>query len=245
MPSPIPSNWEVPAVFRDRLGAKAGRQRIMTADGHLLIILHTVPDPGEPDVRNAQLFWRRPDGGWKATGSGATNIASLQAHVETFQAATEQLEERVEKAAGAEDFFGVLHAASPLLRTVRNLSRALQEARDAAKADKELIGVRDLAQDVERAAELIHGYAKDGLEFTIARNAEENARNTEHVIRSGHQLNLLAALFLPITAVGSLLGINLIHGFESWYAPWTFWGVAVASFLFGFVIKSRLPKPPK
>lgn len=110
-------------------------------------------------------------------------------------------------------------------------------------ADRDLIAVRDLAQDTERACELLHGYAKDGLEFTIARNAEQNARNTEHVIHSGHQLNLLAALFLPITALGSLLGMNLMHGLETWNAPWTFWLVALVSFALGFWIKSTLPRP--
>src|SRR5687767_2644589 len=130
MASPIPHNWDVPQIFRDRFGTRAGRQRVMNTDGHLLIILHDVPDPAEPDVRNAKLFWRKPDGIWKSTGSGATNIAALRAHVETFDAATTALEEQVDKAKRAKDWFDILHVASPLLRTARNLSKTLQEARD-------------------------------------------------------------------------------------------------------------------
>lgn len=245
MSNPIPHNWEVPAVFRDRFGTRAGRQRVMNADGHLLIILHDVPDPNEPDVRNARLFWRKPDGTWKSTGSGGTNISALRAHVESFDAATDALEVKVEKAVRARDWFEVLHVSSPLLRSARNMSKAIQEARDLAKGDKELIAVRDAAQEIERTAELIHAHARDGLDFTVARNAEESAQNTAHVIESGHRLNLITAMFLPITALGSLLGMNLIHGFETWQKPYAFWAVSAAAFVLGLIVRGSLPKPPK
>src|SRR5262245_17102138 len=188
MANPIPHNWDVPQVFRDRFGTRAGRQRVMHADNHLLIVLHEVPDPGEPGSRTAKLFWRKPDGSWRSTGSGATNIAPLRAHVEAFEAAADVLETHIDKAARAKDWFDVLHASAPLMRTTRNLSKTLQEARELAKSDKELIALRDHAQEIERAAELIHGHARDGLDYTVARNAEESAANSEHVIASSHRL---------------------------------------------------------
>ncbi len=244
MANPIPHNWDVPQIFRDRIGTRAGRQRVMHADGHLLVILHDVPDPAEPDVRNGRLFWRKPDGTWKASASGATSIAPLRAHVEAFDAAADQLEEQVDKAKKAKDWFEVLRMSAPLLRSARNMSRALQEARELAKTDKELIAVRDAAQEVERALELIHGHARDGLEFTVARNAEENVESSRHVVESGHRLNLIAAMFLPITALGSLLGMNLVHGLETWEKPYAFWAVALVAFLLGVMVRASLPKPP-
>jgi Mg2+ and Co2+ transporter CorA len=244
MTSPIPHNWEVPQSFRDRLGAKAGRQRAMIADEHLLLILHAVPSAEDPAVRAARLFWRKPDGTWRSDVRKVSTIDALQAHVHSYLHAAEALEERVEAAITATEYFRVVYETAPLLHSARNMTRALQAAREAVPADKELIGVRDSAQEVERALELIHGYAKDGLEFTGARNAEESAKNSEHVIRSGHQLNLLAAVFLPITALGSLLGMNLVHGFETWHAPYTFWVVSALSFGLGFWLKGSLPRPP-
>ncbi len=244
MSNPIPHNWDLPQGFRDRFGARAGRQRVMSADGHVLIVLHEVPSPAEPDVRNARLFWRKPDGSWRSTGSNATSIAGLRAHLEEFDTAADGLEARADKAVVAQDWFDVLYHSAPLLRTARNLSKALQEARELVKTDRELIGLRDQAQEVERTVELIHGHARDGLDFTVARNAEDNARNSLHVSEAGHRLNLIAALFLPITALGSLLGMNLEHGFEKWEAPWAFWVVAGAAFLLGMVVRTSLPKPP-
>lgn len=216
----------------------------MALEGHVLIVLHEVPDPREPDVRVAQLFWRRSDGGWRSTGTTSSTIEPLRAHVETFDRAADILEARVDAAACARDWFDVLHAAAPLVRTARNLSRTLQEARELARGDHELISLRDQAQEIERALELIHGHARDGLDFTIALNAEESARASQHASDAGHRLNLITATFLPITALGSLLGINLQHGLERWSAPWLFWIVAVAAFGLGLAVRASLPKPP-
>jgi hypothetical protein len=228
MSNVIPHNWDVPQVFRGRFGAQAGRQRVMHSEGHLIIVLHQVPRAEDPGERTARLFWRKPDGTWKSSGSGATNIAALRAHVE--------------KATRAAEWFGVLHASAPLLRTMRNMSAVLQEARDLAKTDRDLIGVRDTAQDLERAIELIHGHARSGLDYSIAKSAEDSAEHTKHVHETGHRLNLIAATFLPITALGALLSMNLRHGFEGVESPALFWAVAGAAFLFGLLIRASLPK---
>jgi hypothetical protein len=237
----IPHNWDVPQIFRERLGSHAGRQRIMSADGHLLIILHDVPRAEAPE-RTARLFWRKPDGTWKSTGSGATNIAALRAHVEEFQHAVDAMEARAAAAKRASDWFELLHDSAPLLRTARGLSSALQEARDFAKADAGLIAVRDAGQDIERAVELIHGHARSGLDYSIAKSTEDNARNSAHVLESGHRLNLIAATFLPITALGTVLGMNLEHGLEKWNSPWAFWAFAAGAFILGFIVRASLPK---
>ncbi len=47
----LPSDWNVPAVFRQRLGESAGRQRVMAADGHLLLVLHAPPGADEAGRR--------------------------------------------------------------------------------------------------------------------------------------------------------------------------------------------------
>lgn len=243
MPSPIPHNWDVPKVFRDRFGTRAGRQRVMSADGHLLIVLHDVPTARDPE-RQARLHWRKPDGTWKSTGSGAATIGALRAQVEEFAVTIDALEARAEHASRANDWFEILHVAAPLLRTVTGQRAALQEARELAKSDRELIALRDQAQDNERAIELIHGHARAGLDYSIAKNAEDNAQSSKHVLESGHRLNLIAATFLPITALGALLGMNLEHGLEHWSSPYAFWIVAAAAFLLGLVIRGSLPSKP-
>jgi Mg2+ and Co2+ transporter CorA len=243
MANPIPHNWEVPEVFRTRFGTRAGRQRVMSAEGHVLIILHEVPTARDPD-RQARLHWRKPDGTWKSTGSGAATIGALRAQIEEFAVAIDALEARAEKASRAADWFGILHVTAPMLRTIAAQSATLQEARELAKGDRDLIAVRDQAQDNERAIELIHGHARAGLDYSIAKNAEDNAQSSKHVLESGHRLNMIAATFLPITALGALLGMNLEHGLEHWSSPYPFWLVAAAAFLLGLIIRGSLPNKP-
>ena len=46
-------------------------------------------------------------------------------------------------------------------------------------------------------------------------------------------------MFFPVTAIGSILGINLRTGLES-APPAVFWAVLVLSFGVGFVIRGRI-----
>ena len=244
MTSPIPHTWQVPEAFRERMGNQAGRQRCRTHAGHLLVILHELPDPDAPQHRDARLYWRTPDGTWNSSSGGPPGIATLRAHVETFVEAAARLEATGDQAQSADHWFGLVHDAGPLLRSARNLHRTLQEARDAAKDDRALISVRDLAGDAERSFELTHAHAQEGLEYTIARRAEEQSRDAQHMLEAAHRLNMIAAVFLPVTAVATLLGMNLRHGLEDWPAPWTFWITLGLCFMFGLWIKNSMPRPP-
>ena len=243
MSSPIPHQWQVPEVFRERMGNQAGRQRVMSHAGHLLLILHELPDPETPERRAAKMFWRNPEGTWQCSAGGPPGISMLQALVETFIEAANKLETRGDQARTADEWFALIQAAGPTLRTARNMHRALQEAREAAKTDRGLITVRDLAGDAERAFELIHAHAQEGLRYTSARQAEEQARGAQHMLEAAHRLNMIAAVFLPVTAVATLLGMNLRHGLESWPAPHTFWITLLLCFGFGLWIKGSMPGP--
>src|SRR5258705_279200 len=136
----LPPDWQLPATFVQRLGDNAGRQRAMSADGHLLLVLHEPPAAGAPE-RTGRAFWRDPAG------------------------------------------------------------------------------------EVERAVELLHGDVRNGLDFTIAHQAERQAEQAHGMAVAGYRLNLLAALFVPITALGSVFGMHLAHGLDAWATPAHFWGV--------------------
>jgi hypothetical protein len=234
----LPHTWTVPDRFRARLGAQAGRQRAMLHEGHLLLILHDTPGADETE-RRASFFWRAPDGSWKSTGAAAKGgVQALRGHLDTFTAAAHALEERVEKASRAADYFAVLQEVAPLLRAARNQHKALQEAREGCPDDKDLIALRDQSGDAERTLELVHVDAKNGLDFTVAKRAEEQAELAEQINRSSHRLNLLAALFLPISALGSVLGVNLEHGFEHKHAPWLFWVAVASALMIGLMVRA-------
>jgi len=94
--------------------------------------------------------------------------------------------------------FDLLRSIAPLHRTARHLYATLQEARELVPEDRDLINLRDQIGEIERALELLHGDAKNGLEFTVARQAEQQAERTYDMAVSAHRLNLLAAAFFPV-----------------------------------------------
>ncbi|NUO52643.1 MAG: hypothetical protein HOV80_27670 [Polyangiaceae bacterium] len=237
----LPSSWTLPDKISARFGTSAGKQRSMFADGHLVIVTHVVPDPTKRE-REAALFWRHPDGTWRSGGGARGGLGGLRSMLDDYKKRVDLLEDNVSDAKKAADYFAALQAIAPVHRAVRNLHRALQEAREAVANDRDIIALRDLASDVERTAEIAHADAKSGLEFAIAHQAEEQSRMQQHIARSSHKLNLIAAMFLPITAVGTIFGVNLRHGMETTYAPFLFWGLLAAAFLLGLLVRAGIDK---
>jgi len=249
MKAVLPSSWDVPAIFRARLGERSGRQRVMSANGHLLLILHRVPEPGNPD-RTSTFFWRNPHGDWTSS-DGGSGLSALDAHLEPWRQFVDYLENQMQESPSAETFFTVVQSTTPLLRTMRNAHRTLQEARDACQEDRAILLARDDAGELERALELLHNDAKNGMEYMIAKQGEEQARRAHQLVTAGHRLNLLIALFLPLTAIGSVFGMNLAHGLENWQSPWLFWALLVSALAVGLALMaavlfklSSLPRAP-
>jgi hypothetical protein len=238
MKTPIPPLWKVPEVFLARLGKTAGRQRAMFNEGHLLLILHRAPEPGAAE-REARFFWREPSGAWHSSGSGR-GLPELQEHLSEFTRKADALEDRIQEDQSAESFYHVLQGSAPLLRTARNLHSTLQQAREACPEAREIIAFRDQAGEIERTVDLLHGDAKNGLEFMVARQSELQARTGQELVAAGHRLNLLAAIFLPLAAIGSAFGMNLQHGLEEAGAPWMFWMILIIGLMIGFALKSAI-----
>lgn len=237
--SVLPKGWHVPEKIAQRFGTHAGRQRAMVHDGHLVLVTHDVPTPGDVE-RVAVLYWRAPDGTWKSSDKGG--LTSLRDLVDRYKKRVNELETRVEEARRASDYFEVLTAAAPVLRASRHLHKTLQDARDAI-GDRDIIALRDAAGDVERTAEILQTDAKSGLDYTAARRAEELSETSDRIARSSYRLNLIAALFLPISALGSIFGVNLKSGLEGIDSPFLFWAFVAAAFGVGFLVRAAVREP--
>lgn len=229
----LPKSWAVPSKFRERLGEQGGRQRTMSHEGHLLLVLHRVPDEGSAQ-RAACFFWRAPDGAWRSNGQGS-GAQAVRAHVQAWADAVAALETKLEAAKQSDDYFAVLRVASPLVRTARNLHRVLQDAREACPGDRELIVTRDLAGEVERAIELVDGEARNALSYTVARRAEEQASLQAQAARSRQRLNELAAFFLPFTALSSVVSMKAT-------SAGMVVGVVAAGLLLGLVVRGLVSR---
>lgn len=235
MPAPsnpiLPATWEVPQLFRDRLGKMVGRQRMMTTDGHLLLVLHAPPER-DHDQRQARLFWRKPDGSWSSNANGS-GIGSLIKLLDEYDARLDKLEEKEQIADTAKDYFEINERLAPLLRSVTNLHTVLQDARKQCQEVRELIDARDRSYQIERNAELLATGCKNGLDYQMARQAEEQAKSGHKMAVASHRLNQLAAFFLPLATLSGLFGVNLQHGLEKARAPYAFLTVTFIALFIG------------
>jgi uncharacterized membrane protein len=233
----LPKLWTaIPDAIRNRLGCEAGPQRAMFEDDHLLIILHQIPQANEA-TRSPALFWRLPDGSWKSTPASG-GLAALNNHLNGFSARLDELDDAEQAAQSAAAYHQVLGAITPVLRCSRGLHRALQQAREAVKTDRELINARDQAVSIERNADLLLQDAQLGLNFVMARQAEQQAENSLRVSNTAHRLNVLAAIFLPLTALTGLFGMNL-HGPLA-NTLQNFWLVTAIGVVTGLVVSSMM-----
>ncbi len=243
----VPSDWDVPVAFRHRLGVRFGRQRAMYADGHLLLVLHAVPLSDQPE-RTGRLFWRSPAGVWKASHQqdGALN---LDGHIREYRRRIEQLEEQEDRAQSADDYFGVLNDLTPVFRAARNLQIAMQEARELTKNARDVIDFRDQTYEIERQADLLHQDTKNGLEFTVARRTDDQARASYVMSVASHRLNVLVAFFFPIATLCAVFSTSFSFGedlkrLETQHAPLPLIAMLLLGLMIGLILKSTITREP-
>jgi Mg2+ and Co2+ transporter CorA len=231
----IPKLWTtIPEAIRNRVGREPGPQRAMLEEENLLLILHQIPGPDDASRRPA-LFWRQPDGTWKSNPD-AGGLMALQTHLNGFASRLDELDKAEHIAQTASEYHKVLEAIAPVLRSSRGLHRALQQAREFVKADRDLINLRDQAASIERNAELLLQDAQFGLNFTVAKQAEAQAQSAQRMANTSHRLNVLAALFLPLTALTGLFSMYVRGPLED--TQGNFWLIAIIGVLVGIVMSS-------
>src|SRR4028118_2080505 len=99
----FPHGWDLPEAIKERLGERSGKQRAMIEDGHLLLILHKLPQPDQTS-REGAFFWRDDKGEWKAMG-GSAALGALKTHLAQYAQAIDALDDQLEGATNATALF--------------------------------------------------------------------------------------------------------------------------------------------
>ena len=232
----IPPNWTLPEAIKNRLGQNTyGRQRVIAEDGHVLLVLHQPPG-ADDSKREGVLFWRNPAGEWQAS-RGGSGPGALKRHIQSFAELETKLAAEFENAGDIKVIFDLVEALTPLARSARNMQIAVQDAREVIKGDPFIIEMRDLAYDAERNIDLLLEDVRLGIQYRTAREEEKQAKAGQDALRASHRLNVLAALFLPVTAMASIFGMNFIHPLDEKNSlHW--WMVLGAGIVLGLGVKS-------
>src|SRR5262245_53767620 len=239
----IPPTWNLPQTIRTRLGQTTyGRQRAIVEEGHLLMVLHKPPGPDDTR-REGVLFWRTPEGEWQVN-RGGQGTASLKRHVQSYQEVEGKLVHDYEEAADTTALFTLLEALTPMARAAHNMYLTFQTAREGVGHDPFVIEMRDLASEIDRNLELLAEDVQHAIQYRTAREAEEQAKLSRQALQASHRLNILAALFFPLTAIASLFGMNFSHGMNQ-NSPALFWLVCVISVSLVFMLKGWVLAAPK
>lgn len=109
----------------------------------------------------------------------------------------------------------------------------MQKAREAMAEDERLIDLRDRAAGFKTAADLLLQDAGYGLNFTVARRSEEEAD-------AARRLNVLAAIFLPLTAATGLFSMTMKSGTGFEDLPSSFWLVGGGGLVVGLILARML-----
>ncbi len=241
MPKILPDGWTLPAVLRARVGASIGRQRAMLHEGHALLLLHQPPRAGEKE-RRGTLLWRDPEGQWRGS-PGPSGPVALRTLLDAYAGRLDELERRLARAASARERFTLIREARPLARSTRNLHAALQDVRTAIPADLDVLAARDRAYDLEREAGALSEEAAAALQLGLAEDAEREAGASARIALESHRLNLLAAVCLPFTALGAMLGMNVQTGLEHVPGPGLFFGIVGAGLAIGLALHLWVRRP--
>lgn len=237
----LPAAWSLPDALRARLGQNTyGRQRAIFEEGHLLLVLHKPPGPDDT-TREGMLLWRNPSGEWQYN-RGGPGPGPLKRLLQSYNELEQKLTQDYEQAKDTKTLFDTLAALTPLTRSARNVYQALQAAREALKADAFILEMRDQAYAIERNLELLLEDTRNAIQYRTTRKAEEQALLAEQALHASHRLNLLAAMFFPLTAVASLFGMNLAHGLNPQLAV-IFWLVAAVCIGLGFAMLAWVVRP--
>ncbi|MEX1048080.1 MAG: hypothetical protein WED15_01030 [Akkermansiaceae bacterium] len=221
----LPAHFALEPELRAQLSARAGKQRCLEGHDELLLIVHDVPEPAAPKIKPL-LFWKRHDGRW--TQPGGPGISELGDLLNRYSEIIGSHHEVVTRAENAADILAILRHAGPLSRSSQELAHALDQTLASEPNDREIREIRDRAREIDRAAELLHTDARITLEFIRTEHGQSLARSAELILKTAQRILLVAAVFLPLIALGIFIGLS---GALPAFMQWVIWSVIAVSLL--------------
>ena len=133
----------------------------------------------------------------------------------------------------------VIDEAAPVARAGRHVQQVLSELRKALPDDLDILSIRDLAVEVDRAGDLLIQDAKSTLDFMIAKSSAAQAVEAGKSAKEAQKLNRLAALFFPLMTIAAVFGMNPPKDIANSPSIWIVCGVGL---MLGFAVRDSLKR---
>jgi Mg2+ and Co2+ transporter CorA len=220
------STFEVPPSLAHHVGRSVGRQRVITDDGAVLIVLHR-PPIDDYWKREGVFLLKKPNTAWLTKGERSARIL-----LDSYRTVACGFDEEFEDASTPSALFALLDRLVPIRRSARNVHAVLAEAGKHLREDTELAEWINFAYETERGLDLLYDDIRHTIDSHLARIEEEHMELAKQSVIATNRLNLLVALFLPLATIASVLGMNLSHGINK-DDPRYFMAVVVFGILLG------------
>ncbi len=219
-------SFELPQSLAHHIGKSVGRQRVLTDDGAVLIVLHR-PPIDDHWKREGVFLLKARSGEWQCKGEQSPRLL-----LDSYRAAAQGFDDELEEGDAPGPLFALLDRLVPLRRAARNIHAVLAEAGELIPDDRELAEWINFSYETERGLDLLYDDIRHSIDSHIARIEEAQMELTKQSLVATNRLNLLVALFLPLATIASVLGMNLDHGFDR-KDPRVFFGVVLFGVLLG------------
>ena len=151
--------------------------------------------------------------------------------VDGYNKQLEDYSEQLEQAHNSENYYSIIRGIFPFHRTARNFLLVLSEALQYMPDSETLDQADSRMLEIQRNSEYLMEEAKLGMEYTMAQRMEHQTELSNQLAKSGDSFNLLAAIFLPITAIAAIFGMNFDHGIAN--KPVYFWVIIILGLILG------------
>jgi Mg2+ and Co2+ transporter CorA len=203
------STFDVPHSLAHHVGRSVGRQRVITDDGVILVVLHK-PPIDDYWKREGVFLLKKVNTAWHFKGERTTRTL-----LDSYRNVARNFDEEFEDASTPSALFALLDRLVPVRRSARNVHAVLAEAGKMLPDDMELADWINFAYETERGLDLLYDDIRHTIDSHLARIEEEHMELTKQSVIATNRLNLIVALFLPLATIASVLGMNLSHGLNT------------------------------
>jgi Mg2+ and Co2+ transporter CorA len=231
---------KVPPNLQALLAETIRRQRYLSEGDCFALILHQLPAP-DSEERVPCLFVSQSTPTTAPLEAVKGPYQGIKPLLADYDAELDTLEDALESTSDLQLLFDLQQRLIPTARSLRNAVRVLEGAHVAHRKHRGLTATLEYAHELGRDLDILEASLATKIDNQQSRILLQQAQATARLEEKNHRLNMILAMFLPLTALTSAFGMNLDSGLDTTWVPY-FWSVWLVGLSLGVVMLYLLNK---